>query len=225
MNGKVYSLWQGYQDVTRTFTLKRWVLHKLPVYTYAKGICICMCTYMYVCIYIHICVYEYVCVSENWLVEGLWLANMVDYGEHALTPAGNMYMTIFVIAKQRYVMIFLPQKARCFWGTLGQGHRPGWNYAHEEMGGTSAPVPQGQAVPRSHQFRIVFFPSLQVLGLRGLLATKRLSVGSKDREMGCLSQDAGRLLDNTNLCSVKAQIHGSCASLLDKLGFFYGLLW
>jgi hypothetical protein len=39
---------------------------------------------------------------------------MVDYGENALTPAGNRYKTIFTIAKVLYVMIFLHKKKDVF---------------------------------------------------------------------------------------------------------------
>jgi hypothetical protein len=42
---------------------------------------------------------------------------MVDYGEHAVTPAGNRYMTIFVIAGPRFVMIF-PHKKKSDFDTL-----------------------------------------------------------------------------------------------------------
>jgi hypothetical protein len=37
----------------------------------------------------------------------LWLVDLVDEGEKAVTPVGNKYKTIFVIAKHRYVMVFL----------------------------------------------------------------------------------------------------------------------
>ncbi len=49
---------------------------------------------------------DYPAVPDNCLDEGLWLADMVDEAL-AVTPSGNRYKTIFVIAKVRYIMIFL----------------------------------------------------------------------------------------------------------------------